>query len=403
MDYSAPMISMDSSALQLLNVLEKWCDILDEDGIIDDVNMDFRKAFDSVPHKRLLGKLESYGITGELHGWIAAFLTGRKQQVSVNGHKSSWKAVTSGVPQGSVIAALMFVIYINDLPENIKAHIYLFADDLKFFHEITTDEDTALMQNDLHLLNAWSKKWLLTFHPDKCVTLRLSLRKDPGKQVYYLDSEPLKNVGEVKDLEVIVDTKLKFSKQISTKVNKANQTWGTIKRTFKHMNEEIFKKLYCSHVRCHLEYAIQFWSPYLKKDIASIEAVQRRATKSIDALKGMSYEQRLRKLKLPTLAYRRLRGSMIEMFKIFNVYDDEIAPKFNIKQGITRGHNLKLYAKASKKNHPKHHSFHHRVVNPWNSLPSNVVNAPSLDAFKNRLDQHWSSLSLRYNYLAADF
>ena len=135
-------ISKRAAALQLLNVLEIWCNILDEDGIIDDINMDFQKAFDTVPHRRLLGKLESYGIQGDTLGWIQAFLTERKQRVMINGHSSEWSDVKSGVPQGSVIAALLFVIYINDLPENIKSHLYLFADDCKFFRQIISSEDT---------------------------------------------------------------------------------------------------------------------------------------------------------------------------------------------------------------------------------------------------------------------
>ena len=106
-------ISKRSAALQLLNVLELWCIILDEDGIIDDINMDFQKAFDTVPHRRLIGKLQSYGIQGDTLGWIEAFLTNRKQKVTINGHSSEWSAVKSGVPQGSVIAALLFVIYIK--------------------------------------------------------------------------------------------------------------------------------------------------------------------------------------------------------------------------------------------------------------------------------------------------
>ena len=131
-------MSKRSAALQLLNVLELWCNLPDEDGIIDDINMDFQKACDSVPHRRLLGKLESYGIQGDILGWIEAFLTGRMQKVTVNGHSSEWTHVISGVPQGSVIAALLFVIYINDLPENIKSHLYLLADNCKFFRQIFT-------------------------------------------------------------------------------------------------------------------------------------------------------------------------------------------------------------------------------------------------------------------------
>ena len=170
-----------------------------------------------------------------------------------------------GKTQGCVIAALLFVIYINDFPENIKSHLYLFADNCKFFRQIFTSEDTSAMQDDLNTLYEWSKLWLLKFHPGKCVTLRLSLHKPRNKHTYYLGENKLENVEEAKDLGIIVDYKLKFQKHISTKVNKANQSWGTIKRTFKHMDPHIFKKLFCAQVRSNLEYAIQFLAPYLRK------------------------------------------------------------------------------------------------------------------------------------------
>ena len=396
-------ISKRSAALQLLTVLELWCNILDEDGTIDDINMDFQKAFDSVPHKRLLGKLRSYGITGDVHMWLEAFLSNRKQRVQVNGTMSEWTDVISGVPQGSVIAALLFVIYINDLPENIKSHIFLFADDCKFFRQIISTEDTDIMQKDLTTLHEWSKKWLLTFHPDKCVNLRISLKKEPGTHTYTLGNDELKNVDEVKDLGVLVDTKLKFQKQTSVKVNKANQMWGVVKRAFKHMNPDIFKKLFCSHVRPHVEYAIQFWSPYLRKNINQVEQVQRRATKCIPGFKNLSYKERLMKLDLPTLSYRRLRGSMIEVFKIINIYDKEVTSQFQIKPSATRGHDQRIYVKTARKHHPLHHSFHHRVANPWNSLPSHVIKSPNLDIFKNRLDKHWKNLPLRFDHEARCF
>ena len=397
-------VSKRSASLQLLAVLQLWCSILDESGNeIHDINMDFMKAFDTVPHRRLIKKLRSYGITGDILLWIEAFLQGRKQKVVVNGSSSDWCDVISGVPQGSVIAALLFVIYINDLPENIRSHLFLFADDCKFFREIATQEDIDIMQSDLDTLFEWSKKWLLTFHPGKCVNLRITLRKDTEPHVYHLGNDDLKNVDEVKDLGVTVDGKLKFESHISGKVNKANQLWGAIKKAFKHMNPDIFKKLFCAHIRPHLEYAVQFWAPYLRKSINQIESVQRRATKNIPGFKNHSYKERLQLLDIPTLAYRRLRGSMIEVYKMINVYDAEVTPPLDIRSYRTRGHNLRLYVKPANKLHPKHHSFQHRVVNPWNSLPSDVVNSPNLDTFKNRLDKHWKNLKLKYDHESRDF
>ena len=397
-------ISRRSASLQLLAVLQLWCSILDESGNeIHDINMDFMKAFDTVPHRRLIKKLRSYGITGDILLWIEAFLQGRKQKVVVNGSSSGWCDVISGVPQGSVIAALLFVIYINDLPENIRSHLFLFADNCKFFREIATQEDIDIMQADLDTLFEWSQKWLLTFHPGKCVNLRITLRKDTEPHVYHLGNDDLKNVDEVKDLGVTVDGKLKFESHISGKVNKANQLWGAIKKAFKHMNSDIFKKLFCAHIRPHIEYAVQFWAPYLRKSINQIESVQRRATKNIPGFQNHSYKERLQLLDLPTLAYRRLRGSMIEVYKMINVYDPEVTPPLDIRSYRTRGHNQRLYVKPANKLHPKHHSFQHRVVNPWNSLPSDVVNSPNLDTFKNRLDKHWKNLKLKFDHESRDF
>ena len=397
-------ISKRSASLQLLAVLQLWCSILDESGNeIHDINMDFMKAFDTVPHRRLIKKLRSYGITGDILLWIEAFLQGRKQKVVVNGSSSGWCDVISGVPQGSVIAALLFVIYFNDLPENIRSHLFLFADDCKFFREIATQEDIDIMQADLDTLFEWSQKWLLTFHPGKCVNLRITLRKDTEPHVYHLGNDDLKNVDEVKDLGVTVDGKLKFESHISGKVNKANQLWGAIKKAFKHMNSDIFKKLFCAHIRPHIEYAVQFWAPYLRKSINQIESVQRRATKNIPGFQNHSYKERLQLLDIPTLAYRRLRGSMIEVYKMINVYDPEVTPPLDIRSYRTRGHNQRLYVKPANKLHPKHHSFQHRVVNPWNSLPSDVVNSPNLDTFKNRLDKHWKNLKLKFDHESRDF
>ena len=139
-----------------------------------------------------------------------------------------------------------------------------------------------------------------------------------------------------------------------------------------------------------------------KKDIVLIESVQKKATKYLQGMQGLNYEQRLRKLNLPTLAYRRLRGSMIETYKIFNTYDKEAAPNLQLCANPypTRGHHQKLYYSRSNKRHPKLHAFNQRIVRPWNSLPQEVINKPNLDSFKNALDKHWNNLNLKFSYLA---
>ena len=176
---------------------------------------------------------------------------------------------------------------------------------------------------------------------------------------------------------------------------------GIIRRSFRHLNCKIFSQLFKSMVRPHLEYAATSWNPHLKKEIRKIESVQRRATKQVPELKTLNYDERLRKLNIPTLAYRRLRGDAIETYKMMSGrYDPqlEILLKPHKAPGkVTRGHSLKLTKPKCLTNLTKHF-FTRRVVDSWNRLPEKVVSAPSIQAFENRLDKHWSRLNIKYDF-----
>ena len=165
-------ISGRSTVTQLLNYLDKCIDSLTH-HVIDTVYLDFAKAFDTVPHRRLLGKLESYGISGTVLHWIREYLNDRSQTVLVNGGKSFVAPVISGIPQGTCLGPLLFVVYINDLLDDITSDGYMFADDTKIFRQISSSQDSKYMQDDIHKLEAWSKLWLLCFHPEKCHILTM--------------------------------------------------------------------------------------------------------------------------------------------------------------------------------------------------------------------------------------
>ena len=135
---------------------------------MDAIYPDFKKAFDKVPHKRLVSKLEMYGIRGEVKRWIASFLKDRTQRVSVNGHVSNWADVTSGIPQGSVLGPVLFVIFINDLPDAVKSVVRIFADDTKLYGKASSSEDRAIIQEDLNRLSEWAEDWQLKFNTSKC-------------------------------------------------------------------------------------------------------------------------------------------------------------------------------------------------------------------------------------------
>jgi hypothetical protein len=160
-------LSGRSTTLQLLRVMEQWTETLDGGGVIETVYFDFKKAFDKVPHERLLAKLRSYGIDGNLHRWIRSFLTNRRHRVVINGHCSDWHPVTSGIPEGSVLGPVLFIIYINDLPETVISSMFLYADDTKLSREITVPADRVILQSDVNNMSGWTELWLLGFHPDK--------------------------------------------------------------------------------------------------------------------------------------------------------------------------------------------------------------------------------------------
>ena len=268
--------------LQLLKVLDIWTEILDEGGSIDIIYCDFMKAFDKVPHRRLIHKVRQYGITDNILGWIENFLNNRKQVTVINDHKSHTAPVTSGIPQGSVLGPILFVIYINDLPEavNPSSHIFLFADDTKVFREIKCDQDHEILQKDIDNMMAWSKNWLLKFHPEKCVMMSMGKNSASNKEkhTYTMEGHNLNYSSCEKDLGVYIDEDLSFDIHISQAINKANRVMAIARKTFDFMNEDIFLNIFKGLVRPHLEYATAVWSPHLIKHIDDLENVQRRAT-----------------------------------------------------------------------------------------------------------------------------
>ena len=151
----------------------EWTAALDEHYAVDVIYLDFKKAFDSVPHQGLLTKIKLYGIEGNIFKWLSSFLHNRLQRVVLNGVSSQWARVKCGVPQGSVLGPLLFTLYINNLHDNITCGIKLFTDDTKIYSAIKDNSDTLFLQKNLLMVNEWSHKWLLKFNMDKCKLLQL--------------------------------------------------------------------------------------------------------------------------------------------------------------------------------------------------------------------------------------
>ena len=388
-----------SCLTNLLEVMECWSEILDEDDGVDVAYLDFRKAFDLVSHKHLIYKMSKYGITNQILNWVEAFLSHRKQRVVIRGTASEDCEVTSGVPQGSVLGPILFLIYINDLPLEVVSPLSLFADDSKIFTRIISDKNNKgkqnvnlngkeVLQRDLNNIKTWAEKWKMEFNVDKCKIMHLG-RLNPGN-TYTMDGANLSVTKEERDLGVLVDDRLQFDKHIRGIVNKANRMLGMIKIGFACLDKEIFLSLYPVLVRPLLEYCVQVWSPYKQRYIDLIEKVQERATKLVPRLRRIPYDDRLIELGLTRLVERRFRGDMIESHKILTNKED-IDPEIFFEMRIERGdpelqRGLKIVKKRSKKA-PRRNVFSQRVVNPWNKLSRKEIKSKKTSTFKKRFDK----------------
>ena len=216
-----------------------------------------------------------------------------------------------------------------------------------------------------------------------------------------MSNNKLEHVFEEKDLGITIDSELKFREHISRKVRIANGIVGQIRRSFSFLDCETFRRIYCAFVRPHLEYGQAAWSPHLTKDIKTLENVQIRATKLVDGLGKLEYAERLKRLNLPTLAFRRQRGDIIEIFKHFHTYDKfTLSRSFHPQTYPSRQHKFQLVQRRPKdgKRGLQFNSFYYRCPAVWNKLPSNVVNAKNINAFKNALDAYWENHPMKYNH-----
>ena len=386
-----------SCSTNLLEFLEIVTHIIDNGNPIDILYLDFSKAFDKVSHKKLLQKLRKLGIKGKILSWTEDWLKNRRQKVIVNGAKSSWKSVNSGVPQGSVLGPLLFVIYINDLDTattGMKTTIK-FADDTKVAHSVTSDSDCEELQTCIDKLLKWSDEWGMDFNKAKCKIMHLG-RHNP-EHVYFMGNHQLESITEERDIGVVIQKDLKPTRQCLDASNRAKAVLGQLCRSFHYRDRHIFVRLYCTYVRPHLEFCTPVWSPASQHDIRLIESVQMKAVNMISGLAGSTYSEKLEEIGLMSLEMRRRRNDMIQVFKILEGYDNVNPDTWfrkasenslrSTRQSVDPTNLLKPKVKTELRSN----FFSVRIVNEWNHLPLEIKMAPSLSLFKSNLDRYLTS------------
>ena len=295
----------------------------------------------------------------------------RKQRVVLGSNYSEWGDVWSGVPQGSVLGPLLFVIFINDLPESLSLPLKMYADDSKLLTVLKCDNDKVKMRQDIDSIARWCCTWSMKLNSAKCKVMHIG--KNNEKNEYSINdgiSRTILATTEMeRDLGIFIRADGKWSDQVNSAASKANRTLGMMKNTFKCWSDEIVRIIYPTFIRPHLEFASSVWNPNRKKDIDTLEKVQRRATKTLES-RHLSYENRIKKLGLTTLEQRRHRGDFIQCYKLVHGLDkvnwcieNKIQAKCK-KDLNNRRHNLQLTREIVQKCESRHSFLMNRIATP---------------------------------------
>ena len=383
----------DSCVSQLLSITHDIFKGFDANPPLDTrgVFLDISKAFDRVWHDGLIFKLKSYGVTGSLLPLLRNFLSGRFQRVVLNGQTSEWKQVEAGVPQGSILGPLFFLIYINDLPDNLESKPKVFADDTSLF-SIVKDEQLSCDQlnRDLNKISEWAHQWKMSFNPDpskQAVEVYFTRRTLPANApVISFNNADIISSEYQKHLGLILDTKLSFAHHLEEKIKKANKGIGLINRLRRYVPRNSLLTLYKSFIRPHLDYGdIIYDYPGNATFVQKLETVQYNACLAITGcFRGTSQEKLYSELGLESLSDRRFGRRMLFFYKIVNslapVYLRNYLPAAFVAPVILRARNA-IYPLDIRTERFRN-TFFPYCISQWNTLDSRIRDLPSISSFK---------------------
>ena len=376
-----------SCETQLITTIHDLATHLNSGEQVDILCLDFSKAFDKVPHNRLLHKLDYYGIRGTYLEWIKRFLVGRTQKVVIENKFSDLTPVTSGVPQGSVLGPLLFLLFINDLPHSIDSVVRLYADDVLIYRSIKDPSDHQALQNDLNKLAHWSTIWQMPFNLTKCEYLIVTNKSSPSVHCYKLNDYEIQRVQSAKYLGLTISGNLSWSTHISGIIGRANSALSFFQRNFGQCTQTIKTKCYQMYIHPICEYAAVIWSPHLQTNIHQIEMIQRKAARLIfnDYSRHSSVTAMLTALDWKSLEKRRDDSTVVMFYKTINQHVDIPYDHILHKVPSTTRSSSRKFLHLPSRIDSFMHSFFPRAIRLWNQLPDHFIEADNVDTFKSLL------------------
>ena len=337
--------------------------------------LDFSKAFDKVSHDKLLHKSRYYGIGGKTNTRISAFLCSHSQQVVVNRQTSQSAGVLSGVPQGSVLGPMLFLMYINDIAEGVTSQMRMLADDSIVYRQILTPADHFTLASDLNKLLSWAKTWQMDFNVSKCAVLSVTTKRNISTYNYFMGSQQIPRTDNQDYLGVTINTKFSWQPHINKVQNKASKTLGLLKRTLHAAPPQVRHTAYEVIVRPTLEFAACAWAPHTKTGIQTIERVQRSAARFV----AVDYR---RTSSVSLYTRRRIRDATM-FFKIhhglMHISLPVIITTADARTRRQHKHKLRTLPATCK---PYQQSFYVRCIPLWNALTEEAVTASTTEVFQ---------------------
>lgn len=382
----------DSTVNQLVDIYNTFCKAMDDGLEVRAIFCDISKAFDRVWHKGIISKLHSVGIRGSLLSWFSSYLDNRKQRVVLPRGSSTWQTIKAGVPQGSILGPILFLIYINDITQDIGSSIRLFADDTTLYIIIDDPIVSAqILEDDMQKISNWADKWLVTFNPTKTESLLLSRKTSrPYHPPVFMNNHAISEVESHKHLGLTFDKRLSWHSHIDIIMEKAWKRIHIMRKLKFILDRASLQTIYFSFIRPVLEYADVVWNNCTTQESNELDKIQNEAARIVTgATKLISINNLYQETGWELLSSRRSTHKLVLFYKMVNRqvpdYLSDLVPNSVGSQSRYSLRNERNLQAIACKTSLYANSFLPSTINQWNSLPDDIKHSPTLNIFKSKL------------------